>query len=118
MGEKLKEKRLIEGMPIWATSWTKQASCDGQAPPGETMWFQHLSEAEDQGVFLCSQSDSITVAHGEVDLATVTPQGGGVGWHPSGEQPGTDKNINIPSELIQKKQYFPSLWPCGKVSFA
>lgn len=66
-------------------------------------WFQHLSEAEDQGVFLCSQSDSVTVAHGEVDLATVTPQGRGVGWHPSGEQPGTDKNTSIISELIQRK---------------
>lgn len=57
------------------------------------MHYQHLSEAVDQRVCLCSQSDSVTVAHREVDLATVAPQGGGVGWHPSGEQPGTDKTL-------------------------
>lgn len=77
-------------------------------PSCGTRWLQHLSEAEDQWVLLGCQSDSIAVAHGEVDLATVTPQGRRVGWHPSGEQPGTDNNTTITPELIQEEKMFPT----------
>ena len=69
------------------------------------MWSQHLSEAEDQGVFLCSQSDGVTVAHREVHLATVAPQGGGVGRHPSGEQPATNKQKYEPHTDTEKKKH-------------
>lgn len=64
------------------------------APPCGTRWTAHLSEAENQGIFVCGQSDGITVTHREVDLPTVTPQGGGVGRHPGGEEPGRDRNTS------------------------
>lgn len=73
------------------------------APSGGAVWFQHLSEAEHQLVFLCSQSDGVTVAHGEVHLTTVAPQGRRVGWHPRGEQPGTAKITTINSAMRERE---------------
>lgn len=80
----VEEDESLECCPLW---WLPVVS--------------HLSEAEDEGVFGRRQSDSVAVAHGEVDLATVAPQAGGVGWHPGGEEPGRDgggANVKVPHQ--------------------
>lgn len=73
----VEDAKSLECCPLW---WLPMAS--------------HLSEAADEGVFCRGQSDSVAVAHGEVDLATVAPQGGGVRWHPGGEEPGRDGGVD------------------------
>lgn len=65
---------------------------------------RHLSEGQDQGVFLCDHPDGVAVAHGEVNLATVAPQLRGVGWHPRGKQPRKDKHVTFLSQDNIRKQ--------------
>lgn len=109
----LKNSDLVETQSIYM-----HIAEEDKSPEYCPLWWlpmvSHLSEAADEGVFGRCQSDSVAVAHGQVDLATVAPQGGGVRWHPGGEEPGRDGgvgNVRVPHQshvhLSRKKTKNP-----------
>lgn len=54
------------------------------APPGSA---PYLPQAPYELVLFCGQTPGVTVAHGKVNLAAVTPEPGRVGWEPCRKQP-------------------------------
>lgn len=76
------------------TAGPRQEGSPGHRYPGRGAgWvlreFVYLSEALDKLILLGSQAGGVAVAHRQVHLTTVTPERGGVGWHPGREQPVT-----------------------------